>query len=83
MSTLGRTSVMGKSKDTIEVTRLKARLRWLLKERESHEKEIKEHCLKQLAKFKVPNTIKIVENIPKGATGKLQRNKMAKLLGLE
>ena len=42
MSTLGRTSVMGKSKDTIEVTRLKARLRWLLKERESHEKEIKE-----------------------------------------
>ena len=46
-------------------------------------KEIKEHCLKQLAKFKVPNTIKIVENIPKGATGKLQRNKMAKLLGLE
>ena len=37
MSTLGRTSVMGKSKDTIEVTRLKARLRWLLKERESHE----------------------------------------------
>ena len=42
MSTLGRTSVMEKSKDTIEVTRLKARLRWLLKERESHEKEIKE-----------------------------------------
>ena len=42
MSTLGRMSVVEQKKDTIEVTRLKARLRWLLKERESHEKEIKE-----------------------------------------
>ena len=46
-------------------------------------KEIKKHCLEQLAKFKVPNIIKIVKSIPKGPTGKLQRNKMAKLLGLE
>ena len=48
-----------------------------------NEKEIKKHCLEQLAKFKVPNIIKIVKSIPKGPTGKLQRNKMAKLLGLE
>ena len=42
MSTLGSMSVVEKKKDTTEVTRLKARLRWLLKEREDHQKEIKE-----------------------------------------
>ena len=36
------TSTRETKKDTIEVTRLKARLRWLLKESESHKKEIRD-----------------------------------------
>ena len=42
MSTLGRMSVVEQKKDTIEVTRLKARLRTLLIERENHQKLINE-----------------------------------------
>ena len=42
MSTLGRTSVMEQKKDTLEVSRLKARLRTLLIERENHQKLINE-----------------------------------------
>jgi len=42
MSTLGRASVMEKKKDTLEVSRLKARLRTLLIERENHQKLINE-----------------------------------------
>ena len=35
------------------------------------------------AKFKIPKKIFIVEDIPKGATGKLQRIGLAKKFGLE
>tara|TARA_Y100001958_G_C21213777_1_gene539273 strand:- start:940 stop:1188 length:249 start_codon:yes stop_codon:yes gene_type:complete len=42
MSTLGRASVMEQKKDTLEVSRLKARLRTLLIERENHQKLINE-----------------------------------------
>ena len=42
MSTLGPQSVVEQKKDTLEVTRLKARLRTLLIERENHQKLINE-----------------------------------------
>lgn len=46
------------------------------------EKELREHCAKQLADFKVPKTIVILTDIPKGATGKVQRIGLAEKLGL-
>jgi acyl-CoA synthetase (AMP-forming)/AMP-acid ligase II len=46
------------------------------------EKELKAHCAKALANFKVPNQIHVLEELPRGATGKLQRLNMAKLLNL-
>ncbi len=45
--------------------------------------EIRTFASKKLAKFKVPKKIFIVQDIPKGATGKLQRNGLAKKFGLE
>lgn len=44
--------------------------------------ELREHCGATLAPFKVPRTIHILAEIPRGATGKLQRLAMATLLGL-
>jgi acyl-CoA synthetase (AMP-forming)/AMP-acid ligase II len=46
------------------------------------EKELREHAAKQLADFKVPKTIVILADIPKGATGKVQRIGLAEKLGL-
>ncbi len=46
------------------------------------EQELKEHCAKTLADFKVPQQLHILTELPRGATGKLQRLNMAKLLGL-
>lgn len=46
------------------------------------ERELKDFAAKSLAAFKVPGTIKIVDEIPKGATGKLQRIGLAEKLGL-
>ena len=46
------------------------------------EKEIREFAAKRLADFKVPRTILFLEEIPKGATGKLQRIGLAQKLGL-
>jgi len=46
------------------------------------EKEIREFAAKRLADFKVPRRILILEEIPKGATGKLQRIGLAQKLGL-
>ena len=37
----------------------------------------------QLAKFKIPKHIVFLDEIPKGATGKLQRIGLAQKLGLE
>ena len=39
-----------------------------------------EHCKKQLADFKVPKKIVIVEKIPRTATGKIQRRAVAEAL---
>lgn len=49
---------------------------------EATEQELREHCAQSLAEFKVPRTIHILESIPRGATGKLQRITMAKQLNL-
>ncbi len=47
------------------------------------EDDIKSYANEKLAKFKIPKKIFIVEDIPKGATGKLQRIGLAKKFGLE
>ena len=55
-----------------------------LKENKScTEDDIKSYANENLAKFKIPKKIFIVEDIPKGATGKLQRIGLAKKFGLE
>jgi len=46
------------------------------------EKELREFAAKRLADFKVPRKVLILEEIPKGATGKLQRIGLAQKLGL-
>jgi len=46
------------------------------------EKELRAYCAAHLADFKVPRKIHVLEEIPKGATGKIQRIQMAKLLGI-
>ncbi len=54
----------------------------VLKE-EVSEKDLKNHCAMSLADFKVPHRIYVLDELPRGATGKLQRLNMAKLLKLE
>ena len=46
------------------------------------EKELREFAAKRLADFKVPRKVVFLEEIPKGATGKLQRIGLAAKLGL-
>ena len=46
------------------------------------ETDIKNYAEEKLAKFKIPKKIFFVNEIPKGATGKLQRNVLAKKFGL-
>jgi acyl-CoA synthetase (AMP-forming)/AMP-acid ligase II len=46
------------------------------------ESAIREFAADHLAGFKVPKKIVIVDEIPKGATGKLQRIGLAEKLGL-
>jgi acyl-CoA synthetase (AMP-forming)/AMP-acid ligase II len=48
----------------------------------STERDLVDHCRLQLADFKVPSSVYIVETIPRTATGKLQRNRLPDLLGL-
>jgi oxalate---CoA ligase len=45
-------------------------------------KELREFAAARLADFKVPKKILLLEEIPKGATGKLQRIGLAQKLGL-
>ncbi|MEH2146966.1 acyl--CoA ligase [Nostoc sp.] len=49
---------------------------------ETDEKELLAHCSTMLADFKVPKQIHILDQLPRGATGKLQRLAMAKLLNI-
>ena len=46
------------------------------------EKELREFAAKRLADFKVPRKVLFLPEIPKGATGKLQRIGLAAKLGL-
>ncbi len=46
------------------------------------EAEVREFCAARLAAFKVPRKIVFLDEIPKGATGKLQRIGLAEKLGL-
>ncbi len=46
-------------------------------------RELRDHCAASLADFKVPRVIHILEALPRGATGKLQRIGMACALGIE
>ncbi len=46
------------------------------------EKELREFAARRLADFKVPRTVLFLPEIPKGATGKLQRIGLAAKLGL-
>jgi acyl-CoA synthetase (AMP-forming)/AMP-acid ligase II len=46
------------------------------------EKELRDYLNAQLAAFKVPRTIMFVDELPKGATGKIQRIGLAARLGL-
>ena len=46
------------------------------------ERELHDFCAKKLPHFKVPRKVVLVKEIPKGATGKLQRIGLAEKLGL-
>ncbi len=46
------------------------------------EKDLRAFCATRMAPFKVPRTIVFLEEIPKGATGKLQRIGLAQKLGV-
>jgi acyl-CoA synthetase (AMP-forming)/AMP-acid ligase II len=49
---------------------------------QASEKELRDFCGTRLAAFKVPRKILFLPEIPKGATGKLQRIGLAEKLGL-
>ncbi len=49
---------------------------------EATENELKAHCGASLAEFKVPRKFHVVAEIPRGATGKLQRINMAKVMNI-
>ena len=50
---------------------------------EISENNLKEYCQQRLTQFKIPRKILIVKEIPKGATGKLQRIGLYKKLGIK
>ena len=50
---------------------------------EASEKDLRDYAAQRLAPFKVPRKILFLEQIPLGATGKLQRIGLAEKLGLE
>ena len=50
--------------------------------REAGERELRDYCATRLADFKVPRKVLFMAEIPKGATGKLQRIGLAQKLGL-
>ena len=47
------------------------------------DKDLRTHLSKSIATFKIPRSILILDEIPKGNTGKIQRIGLAKKLGLE
>ena len=56
----------------------------VLKENKTtNEDELKDYCKNRLTKFKIPRKILIIQEIPKGPTGKLQRIGLAEKLGIK
>ena len=49
---------------------------------EASERDIRDFAATRMADFKVPRKVVILDEIPKGATGKMQRIGMAEKLGL-
>ncbi|HYZ33009.1 MAG TPA: acyl--CoA ligase [Crenalkalicoccus sp.] len=49
---------------------------------ECTERELRDHCARHLADFKIPRKVVFLPEIPKGATGKLQRIGLAAKLGI-
>ncbi|MCP5113336.1 MAG: AMP-binding protein, partial [bacterium] len=47
------------------------------------ERDVREYAATRLADFKVPRVVKLVDSIPKGPTGKLQRIGLADKLGIK
>jgi acyl-CoA synthetase (AMP-forming)/AMP-acid ligase II/CBS domain-containing protein len=47
---------------------------------EANEAQLLRHCREHLADFKIPTRLYLVESIPKGSTGKIQRTRMPNLL---
>ena len=47
------------------------------------DKNLRAHLSKSITTFKIPRQILILDEIPKGNTGKIQRIGLAKKLGLE
>jgi acyl-CoA synthetase (AMP-forming)/AMP-acid ligase II len=58
------------------------RRRWCCARAEADEASIRAFAAERLADFKVPRKVVILDEIPKGATGKLQRIGLAEKLGL-
>jgi long-chain acyl-CoA synthetase len=44
------------------------------------EEELRQHCLEQLGEFKTPKLIKLLDELPKGPSGKIQRLKLRDLV---
>ena len=55
----------------------------LRENRSINENELKDYCRNRLTQFKIPKKILIVDEIPKGATGKLQRIGLHEKLGIK
>jgi acyl-CoA synthetase (AMP-forming)/AMP-acid ligase II len=47
---------------------------------EAGERELADHCSERLARFKVPEVIRIVDEIPRTATGKVQRRRVGQVV---
>jgi acyl-CoA synthetase (AMP-forming)/AMP-acid ligase II len=50
---------------------------------EASEQDLLAYCRGQLAAFKVPRRLHIVDEIPRTATGKVQRRKVAEAIGAD
>ena len=48
-----------------------------------NEKDLMDHCMEYLGKFKCPKHIVILEELPKGPSGKIQRLKLRELVDIE
>ena len=54
----------------------------LVEGQDTSETELRDFVTQRLAAFKVPRTVRILDELPKGATGKVQRIGLAQKLGL-